>query len=101
MSLLDTKTIEETRKLSVAPRQIDRNPEISASSRLVSIDALRGFDMVWIIGGDYLLPSLPEIHHSRLTREMPAPLEHCAGARVQFSDLPFPPLGVVVGRSPR
>jgi len=32
------------------------------NERLVSIDALRGFDMFWIMGGDYLFRSFRKIY---------------------------------------
>ena len=44
----------------------------SASSRLVSVDALRGFDMFWIMGGDYVVRSWPSIHDSATTRGLAA-----------------------------
>ncbi len=49
-------------------------------SRLMSVDALRGFDMFWIMGGDYVLRSLPRIHDSPLTRGLAAQMEHCEWA---------------------
>ena len=33
-------------------------PTASPGSRLMSMDALRGFDMFWIIGGDSLVYAL-------------------------------------------
>ena len=32
--------------------------KISDSQRLVSLDALRGFDMFWIIGGEHIIHAL-------------------------------------------
>ena len=48
-----------------------------AQRRFVSVDALRGFDMFWIIGGDHLLRSLQKVHDSRMTRALAAQMEHC------------------------
>ena len=45
-------------------------PPLVRSKRIDSIDALRGFDMFWIIGGDHLLRSLPNIHDDVITRTM-------------------------------
>jgi len=67
--------------------------------RLVSIDALRGFDMFWIIGGDYLVRSVPAIHDSALTRGLAAQMEHCAWAGFHFYDLIFPLFVFIVGVS--
>src|SRR2546426_8654853 len=71
----------------------------SSSARLVSVDALRGFDMFWILGGDYLLRSLPKIHDSPLTRELAAQMEHCEWAGFHFYDLIFPLFVFIVGVS--
>src|SRR2546429_555373 len=40
--------------------------------RLLSLDAFRGFDMFWIMGGDYIIRSLPKIHDSAFTRALAA-----------------------------
>ena len=34
--------------------------------RLLSLDALRGFDMFWIIGGDELIKAIAKVNHSQL-----------------------------------
>src|SRR5690348_16780232 len=53
-------------------------PKVTAtSSRLLPLDALRGFDMFWIMGGDMLLRSLPKIHNSPLTQFFANQMEHC------------------------
>jgi predicted acyltransferase len=68
-------------------------------TRLVSVDALRGFDMFWIMGGDYVLRSLPAIHNSALTRGLAAQMEHCEWAGFHFYDLIFPLFVFLVGVS--
>ena len=65
----------------------------------MSIDALRGFDMFWIVGGDYLLRSLPAIHDSPFTRALAAQMEHCPWAGFHFYDLIFPLFVFIVGVS--
>src|SRR2546427_12309367 len=74
-------------------------PAKTVSARLVSIDALRGFDMFWIMGGDYLLRSLPSIHDSAVTRALAAQMEHCEWAGFHFYDLIFPLFVFIVGVS--
>jgi len=69
------------------------------SPRLVSVDALRGFDMFWIMGGDTVLRSLPAIHDSALTRGLAAQMEHCEWAGFHFYDLIFPMFVFIVGVS--
>src|SRR5438105_9563880 len=59
----------------------------SPSPRLASVDALRGFDMFWIMGGDYIVRSWPRIHDSALTRGLAAQMDHCEWAGFHFYDL--------------
>jgi predicted acyltransferase len=65
--------------------------------RFISVDALRGFDMFWIIGGDYLVRSLPKIHDSAATRWLAGQMEHCEWAGCHFYDLIFPLFVWIVG----
>src|SRR5262245_46014270 len=71
----------------------------SVGARLLSLDALRGFDMFWIMGGDLLLRSLPAIHNSAFTRELAAQMDHCPWAGFHFYDLIFPLFVFIVGVS--
>ena len=82
---------------AAAPPAVAEKPR--AAIRLVSVDALRGFDMFWIVGGDLLVRSLPEIHDSALTRELGAQMEHCEWAGFHFYDLIFPLFVFIVGVS--
>ena len=67
--------------------------------RLASVDALRGFDMFWIIGGDMIIRSLPKIHDSTFTRGLAAQMEHCEWIGFHFYDLIFPLFVFIVGAS--
>ena len=49
------------------------------SPRLVSLDALRGFDMWWIIGGDLLLRSLVEANGRNPGSGFPTNSRTCPG----------------------
>lgn len=68
-----------------------------AATRFVSVDALRGFDMFWIVGGDILIRSLQKIHDSPTTRELANQMEHCDWAGFHFYDLIFPLFVFIVG----
>ena len=68
-------------------------------TRLLSIDALRGFDMFWIMGGDMICRSLPKIHDSSFTRGLASQMEHCEWKGFHFYDLIFPLFVFVVGVS--
>jgi len=61
-----------------------------ARTRLLSLDALRGFDMFWIIGGDALFRSLAEVTGWGWARAWAAQLEHVEWAGFHFYDLIFP-----------
>jgi predicted acyltransferase len=74
-------------------------PARSPAGRLVSLDAFRGFDMFWIIGGDLVVRSLPKIHRSTLTEGLAAQMEHCDWAGFHFYDLIFPMFVFIVGAS--
>ena len=71
----------------------------NSNSRLISVDALRGFDMFWIIGGDLVIRSLPKIHSSALTRFLATQMDHCEWAGFHFYDLIFPLFVFIVGVS--
>jgi predicted acyltransferase len=61
-----------------------------AKTRLLSLDALRGFDMFWIIGGDALFRSLAEVTNWGWAKAWAAQLEHVEWAGFHFYDLIFP-----------
>src|SRR5512142_2666673 len=71
----------------------------TAGARLMSVDALRGFDMFWILGGDSLVRSWPAIHDSTFTRGLANQMAHCEWAGFHFYDLIFPLFVFVVGVS--
>ena len=48
----------------------------AANKRLMSIDALRGFDMFWIIGGYYIFTSLQKISDNSFTAAISKQLSH-------------------------
>jgi len=70
-----------------------------ASSRLTSLDALRGFDMFWILGGDSLAYALNKAGSGGITRLIGEQLEHVEWAGFHFYDLIFPLFVFIVGVS--
>lgn len=56
----------------------------------MSLDALRGFDMFWIIGADSLVYALNEMSRSRPTQFLANQLEHADWEGFHFYDLIFP-----------
>ena len=62
----------------------------STTGRVLSIDALRGFDMFWITGGGALLASLVKVWDNPVTRTIETQLEHVEWQGFRFEDLIFP-----------
>ena len=58
--------------------------------RLYSLDALRGFDMFWILGGEEIIHSLATITGSPLMKAMSDQLTHPEWHGFHFYDLIFP-----------
>jgi len=67
------------------------------AERLLSIDALRGFDMFWIIGGGTLLESLADVWPHPVTQNIKEQLEHVEWQGFHFEDLIFPLFLFIVG----
>src|SRR6266481_4868618 len=69
------------------------------SQRLMSVDALRGFDMFWIIGADSLVAALNRMSHTPVTSFLAGQLEHADWEGFHFYDLIFPLFVFIVGVS--
>lgn len=72
-------------------------PSLSTSSepalrpkRLVSLDALRGFDLFWIAGADSIGHAALQIANGPVTHALADQLEHVAWEGFRFYDLIFP-----------
>ncbi|MBZ5544805.1 MAG: DUF5009 domain-containing protein [Acidobacteriia bacterium] len=66
-------------------------------SRLASIDALRGFDMFWITGGEELIHGLHRTLGSSWTAVLDTQFHHVAWGGFRFYDLIFPLFMFIVG----
>lgn len=71
----------------------------TASQRLVSVDALRGFDMFWIIAAEALVQALNGMSQTPFTKFLATQLEHVEWAGFHFYDLIFPLFLFIVGVS--
>lgn len=69
----------------------------SSEARLVSIDALRGFDMFWIVGGGAVFASLAKVRPNRLTLTIQQQLEHVHWVGFHFEDLIYPLFLFIIG----
>jgi len=68
-------------------------------ARLMSVDALRGFDMFWIVGADGLLEGVRKLGDNAVTAAVARQLEHCDWAGFHFEDLIFPMFVFLAGVS--
>ncbi len=76
---------------------MDAVKPLSTGGRVASLDALRGFDMFWIIGGDTIARALPAITDAPWTRFLARHVEHNAWAGFTFYDLIFPLFLFIIG----
>ena len=72
-------------------------PDQTKTNRLVSIDALRGFDMFWIVGGGAIVELLAERFDSPAAAWMQSQLQHVAWEGFHFEDLIMPLFLFLVG----
>jgi predicted acyltransferase len=73
-----------------------------ARERLVSVDALRGFDMLWIVGAGSIVQALDKMnadpeHPHRVTQILATQLKHVVWEGFRFYDLIFPLFLFIVG----
>jgi len=69
----------------------------AAPSRSASLDALRGFDMFWIVGAEGLVKGLHRLSDTGLTRTLAGQLEHSGWEGCTFYDLIFPLFVFIAG----
>jgi predicted acyltransferase len=69
------------------------------SERLMSLDALRGFDMFWIVGGAGILRALEKFSGSPFLSAIRQQLTHVEWAGFRFYDLIFPLFVFIAGVS--
>src|SRR3954449_8312932 len=68
-----------------------------AAPRLVALDVLRGFAMLWIVGGDALGGAFAKFDGGPVAGLLAAQFEHSAWAGFRFYDLIFPLFVFVLG----
>ncbi len=81
------------------PPEMKPAESAAAGPRLMSVDALRGFDMFWIIGADSLVYALNRMSQSGPTKFLADQLEHAEWEGFHFYDLIFPLFVFIVGVS--
>ncbi|MCK4922731.1 MAG: hypothetical protein KAS71_16875 [Bacteroidales bacterium] len=69
------------------------------SSRLVSLDTMRGFTMLWITGGGYLISSLQSLGDFKLFNFLAYQMDHSSWEGLRFYDCIWPGFMLMVGVS--
>ena len=75
------------------------NVNMNASGRLVSLDALRGFDMMWIISGEIIVHALAKATNAPGWNWMSDQLHHSVWNGFTFYDMIFPLFIFIAGIS--
>jgi predicted acyltransferase len=91
-------------KVQADPAKIKTMPDATITSapepqRLMSLDALRGFDMFWILGADSFVYALHETSQNPVTALLAAQLDHAEWQGFHFYDLIFPLFVFMMGVS--
>src|SRR6476469_190957 len=71
----------------------------TTTTRVLSVDALRGFDMFWIVGGEWIVEALKEFSPNPVTRVLGTQLQHVNWEGFHFYDLIFPLFVFIIGVS--
>ncbi|HEY0714730.1 MAG TPA: DUF5009 domain-containing protein, partial [Polyangia bacterium] len=74
-------------------------PKGERPARLLSLDALRGFDMFWIVGAGSLVGALRAISNTGVVKFLADQLEHKPWEGFAFFDLIFPLFVFIMGVS--
>lgn len=72
-------------------------PAPTSPPRLMSLDALRGFDMMWIVGADAIGGVLAKLDAGPVVAALARQLDHVAWAGFRFYDLIFPLFVFMIG----
>jgi predicted acyltransferase len=83
--------------MSTGPSAFPDKPDVSRPARLMSIDALRGFDMFWIVGGDEVAKAAGKWWGTPASRSFAEQFEHVRWEGFRFYDLIFPLFLFTVG----
>src|SRR5579863_10352773 len=89
-----TAPVAEMTAVPVEPQVVPQR-----TVRLVSLDALRGFDMFWIIGAEEVVHSLAHAFPNHWTHLASYQMDHSDWAGFRFYDLIFPMFVFIVGVS--
>jgi predicted acyltransferase len=83
--------------MHASPPNVPDKPEEPRPERLTSIDALRGFDMFWIVGGDSVAQALGKWWDTPQSKSFAEQFHHVDWEGFRFYDLIFPLFLFTVG----
>ena len=82
------------------PGPLPSSPDgASRPERIVSVDALRGFDMFWIIGGEQVAEALDKMGGGPVASAIATQLKHVEWEGFRFYDVVFPLFLFLIGVS--
>lgn len=84
---------------SINGRGVRNTAAATVGGRIGSIDALRGFDMFWIMGGGIMVEGLDKIWDCSLTRFLGAQMRHVDWLGFHFFDIIMPLFMFLAGMS--
>lgn len=99
MANLVSRPAVDARNSAVAGPETERTPAPAVPERLGSLDAFRGFVMLWIIGGDGLMAGLAALGHNRIVEAVVYELNHSPWQGLRFYDCIWPSFMLMVGVS--
>jgi predicted acyltransferase len=79
--------------------QNESKTEQPKSNRLISLDALRGFDMLWIMGGERIITALADLTGAAALTWAATQMDHVEWNGFHFYDLIFPLFLFIAGVS--
>src|SRR2546427_7524467 len=97
-NLVSPPVVNATSSLAAEPES-KRMAVPAAPERLGSLDAFRGFGMLWIIGGEGLMVGLAALGHNRVIDAVVYELSHSPWQGLRFYDCIWPSFMLMVGVS--
>src|ERR1035438_8543065 len=82
---MTTKESQPPDDMQSSPIHVQRN--MTRPDRLLSLDGLRGFDMLWIIGGAEIVKDLAKVWPGSFSTDLAQQFEHVAWAGLHVFDI--------------
>jgi len=99
MANLVSAPVADAKSSPASGPETKRIPVPAPAERLGSLDAFRGFVMLWIIGGEGLMVGLAALGHNRVIEAIVYELNHTPWQGLRFYDCIWPSFMLMVGVS--